>query len=82
YSDIYTIDFRDIEEAITERLDTLSVDIKNVDDSVKAIRKVIGGDKLAENFEKFENAVDTDKIKGISIEDLESYIANLLGGVT
>ncbi|MCL0042700.1 hypothetical protein M1N07_03405 [Thermodesulfovibrionales bacterium] len=83
YSDIYTIDFRDIEEAITERLATLSADIKNVADSVEAITKVIGiGNELAENFEKFKNAVDTDKIKGISIEDLESYIANLLGGVT
>ncbi|MCL0087062.1 hypothetical protein M1N65_03245 [Thermodesulfovibrionales bacterium] len=78
YSGIYTIDFHDIEEAITERLATLSADIKNVADSVEAIGKVIGGDKLAENFEKFKNAVDTDKIKGISIEDLERYITNLL----
>ncbi|MCL0072221.1 hypothetical protein M1N49_00850 [Thermodesulfovibrionales bacterium] len=80
YSGIYPIDFRDIKEAIIERLDTLSADIENVDDSVEAIGKVIGGDELAENFEKFKNDV-TDKYENITADSLEDYIRDILNRI-
>ncbi|MCL0067155.1 hypothetical protein M1N54_04685 [Thermodesulfovibrionales bacterium] len=80
YSDIYTINFRDIEKAITERRATLSADIKNVAESVIAIGKVIGGDELAENFKKFKNDV-TDKYENITADSLEDYIGDILNRI-
>ena len=70
----------ELDEFAAEMFDTLPDDMENVADSVVAIGKVIGGDKLAENFKKFKNDV-TDKYGNITADSLENYIRDILSRI-
>ncbi|MDP2752999.1 MAG: hypothetical protein Q8P40_01200 [Nitrospirota bacterium] len=75
-----TVDFS--QEATPDRLNTLSTDITNVANSIDAILRITGqttGEEndLANNFDEFSNAVDTDGNGDITTTELENYIKTL-----
>lgn len=74
-----TVDFS--QEATPDRLNTLSTDITNVANSIDAILRMTGAtteeNDLANNFDDFRKAIDTNGDGYINTNELENYINNL-----
>lgn len=77
-----TPDFSDnlVDDQGNNRLDTLTIDIQNINNSIDSITNISGEDSendLSENFGDFSDEIDTDGVYGISTEDLEKFINDL-----
>lgn len=77
-----TPDFSDnlVDDQGNNRLDTLTIDIQNINNSIDSITNISGEDSendLSENFGDFSDEIDTDGFDGISTEDLENFINDL-----
>jgi hypothetical protein len=77
-----TPDFSDnlVDDQGNNRLDTLTIDNQNINNSIDSITRISGKDSendLSENFGDFSDEIDTDGVDGISIEDLENFINDL-----
>jgi hypothetical protein len=69
-----------VDDQGNNRLDTLTIDNQNINNSIDSITRISGKDSendLSENFGDFSDEIDTDGVDGISIEDLENFINDL-----
>ena len=69
-----------VDDQGNNRLDTLTIDNQNINNSIDSITNISGKDSendLSENFGDFSDEIDTDGVDGISTEDLENFINDL-----